>query len=128
MQFPNAIGMMVDILNGVDVESISNVTDSASLISGEEPAVVLDEKKVQMKSIAVEMMGYFTIGAICTGVHSGMFDSVGQVSLDTIIYPIFCDYLMHCLTRSIRYRLKENWSSTEEAIICYNNATTCIIL
>ena len=91
MQFPNAIGGMIDILNGVDVaaslvdvgSSIDSATaeDTAQVINMGDDAILLQQQKVQMKSIAVEMMGYFTIGAIGTALHSAMFDTVGQVSL-----------------------------------------------
>lgn len=73
MQFPNAIGSMIDILNG------ANAGDTVKLIEEVTASSVLDQK-TQMKSIAVEMMGYFTVGAVCTAIHSAMFDSVGQVS------------------------------------------------
>jgi len=88
MQFPNAIGGMIDILNGVDVaaslvdvgSSIDSATaeDTAQVINMGDDAILLQQQKVQMKSIAVEMMGYFTIGAIGTALHSAMFDTVGQ--------------------------------------------------
>ena len=81
MQFPNAIGSMIDILNGVDITAVKESIEAVQTIDGENPVMAVDKQKVQMKSIAVEMMGYFTVGAVCTAVHSAMFDSVGQVSL-----------------------------------------------
>lgn len=91
MQFPNAIGGMIDILNGVDVATLlvnvggvdvdsTTVGETAQAIMGND-ANSLQQQKMQMKSIAVEMMGYFTVGAIGTALHSAMFDTVGQVSL-----------------------------------------------
>ena len=84
MQFPNAIGSMIDILNGVDAATAVAVDaatqlDATKLVRGDAVSSVMDQK-TQMNSIAVEMMGYFTVGAICTAIHSAMFDSVGQVS------------------------------------------------
>lgn len=78
MQFPNAIGSMIDILNGVP--AVNESLESVQLIDGGGTVQAIDEQKAQMKSIAVEMMGYFTVGAVCTAVHSALFDSVGQVS------------------------------------------------
>ena len=89
MQFPNAIGGMIDILNGVDVATSlvnvggvdsTTVGETAQAIMGDDANLLL-QQKMQMKSIAVEMMGYFTVGAIGTALHSAMFDTVGQVSL-----------------------------------------------
>jgi hypothetical protein len=81
MQFPNAIGMMIDILNGVDVAAVTESgMESTQMVNGKDSALMLHEQKMQMKSIAVEMMGYFTVGAVCTAIHSAMFDSVGQAS------------------------------------------------
>lgn len=80
MQFPNAIASMIDILNGVDVAAATEILDGAQSIEDGESIDTIHVQKEQMKSIAVEMMGYFTVGAIGTAVHSAMFDSIGQVS------------------------------------------------
>jgi hypothetical protein len=81
MQFPNAIGSMIDILNGVDIAAGKDSLDTTHLIGDVESIDKMLVQKEEMKSIAAEMMGYFTVGAIGTAVHSAMFDSIGQVSL-----------------------------------------------
>jgi hypothetical protein len=99
MQFPNAIAMMIDILNGVGVEGVDVVVgavenapafvdfhaapgDAAQVTQMADGQLSMQhqQQKQQMKSIALQMVGYFTVGAVCTTIHSAMFDSVGQVS------------------------------------------------
>jgi len=86
MQFPNAIGQMIDILSGIPVDNGMNVfTDiDVNAVGGAEavgdiPSSPTETQKLeQMKLIALQMMGYFTIGAVATFSHSAMFDSIGQ--------------------------------------------------
>lgn len=80
MQFPNAIGSMIDILNGLDIAAGKESLDTTYLIGDVQSIDKMLVQKEEMKSIAAEMMGYFTVGAIGTAVHSAMFDSIGQVS------------------------------------------------
>ncbi|KAL7486947.1 hypothetical protein ACHAW6_015330 [Cyclotella cf. meneghiniana] len=97
MQFPNAIAMMIDILNGVGVDgvdlvvgAVENAPNVADIYAAADEAGQVTQvadgplsmqhqlQKQQMKSIALQMVGYFTVGAVCTTIHSAMFDSVGQ--------------------------------------------------
>ena len=91
MQFPNAIGQMIDILSGTPIGGISEgmdvmqgigeagSVDAAAKIAAElQNQVQPPQQLQQMHSIALQMMVYFTIGAVATFAHSAMFDSIGQ--------------------------------------------------
>lgn len=86
MQFPNAIGQMIDILSGIPVDTGMNVftnidvntVGGADSVGDISPSLTETQKLEQMKLIALQMMGYFTIGAVATFSHSAMFDSIGQ--------------------------------------------------
>jgi len=65
MQFPNAIGEVIDILNTSSSININNVDTQ-------------DTQQAQIQSIALQLTGYFTIGSIATFVHTSMFDITGQ--------------------------------------------------
>lgn len=100
MQFPNAIGQMIDILSsagdipiievGCDVsngiESISPIdfqsTEATPLENN--TAIPADDNKAspqlqqEMESIALRIGACFTVGALATFGHSAMFDTIGQ--------------------------------------------------
>ena len=65
MQFPNAIGEVIDILNTGSSININDVDTQ-------------DAQQAQIQSIALQLTGYFTIGSIATFVHTSMFDITGQ--------------------------------------------------
>jgi hypothetical protein len=69
------------ILDNANVTQLTNINDTTTVSS----TVQHEQQMRQMKGIALEMMGYFTIGAFCTAIHSAMFDSVGQVSYVHVI-------------------------------------------
>ena len=111
LQFPNAIGEMIDILSSgggvstmdsliVDGNNFSSdVTDMAKNIDGTAAATLdadinsssdsnttqlLEEqqqqqqKLTQIQSIALQMIGFFTIGSAATFYHTTSFDTIGQ--------------------------------------------------
>ena len=65
MQFPNAIGQVIDILNTGSSININDVDTQ-------------DTQQAQIQSIALQLTGYFTMGSIATFVHTSMFDMTGQ--------------------------------------------------
>lgn len=108
MQFPHAIGSMIDILSAANPEVVAAsmaeaggaaaaaadpalaadatlaiaadgaATTSAASATGLAAAAATPDKMVQMRSIALQMMGYFTLGSLATFCHTTLFDSVGQ--------------------------------------------------
>ncbi|KAL7461308.1 hypothetical protein ACHAXS_001729, partial [Conticribra weissflogii] len=78
MQFPNAIGQMIDILSGIPSDTGINVFTDVDIDAVGDASLTETQKLDQMKLIALQMMGYFTIGAVATFSHSAMFDSIGQ--------------------------------------------------
>ena len=65
MQFPNAIGEVIDILNTGSSIDINDIDTQ-------------DIQQAQIQSIALQLTGYFTMGSIATFVHTSMFDITGQ--------------------------------------------------
>ncbi|KAL7537047.1 hypothetical protein ACHAXR_007555 [Thalassiosira sp. AJA248-18] len=95
MQFPNAIGEMIDLLSGSSISMVDAGTAGAGLDSiipdyqsSSSSHIITDNSTAaettpqqleeQMQSIGFRMMSYFTIGAVATFVHSALFDSIGQ--------------------------------------------------
>eukprot|EP00986_Skeletonema_menzelii_P020188 scaffold30447_cov160-Skeletonema_menzelii.AAC.3 len=101
LQFPNAIGEMIDILSagggvgGISMDySLIGVGDNFSS-DGNEMTNIDDinvssdsttqlqeqqqqQKLTQIQSIALQMVGYFTIGSAATFYHTTSFDTIGQ--------------------------------------------------
>ena len=108
MQYPNAIGEIIDILSlssssisgssdsmisssinvvdsiasGMDSKDATNgggVIDDASSSSSSQSTILLSEQQQeQMRTITLQMLSYFGIGAIATFAHSALFDTIGQ--------------------------------------------------
>ena len=107
MQYPNAIGEMVDILSlssssisassdsmisssidvvdsiagGMDSKDATNgggVIDDASSSSSQSTMLLSEQQQEQMRTITLQMLSYFGIGAIATFAHSALFDTIGQ--------------------------------------------------
>ena len=107
MQYPNAIGEMVDILSlssssisgssdsmipssidvvdsiagGMDSKDATNgggVIDDASSSSSQSTILLSEQQQEQMRTITLQMLSYFGIGAIATFAHSALFDTIGQ--------------------------------------------------
>lgn len=105
LQFPNAIGEMIDILStGVTADSIvdgsnlisdmnemaSNTTNIDSNGSSDDSTITnqiqtftsttqLEQQKLdQIQSIALQMLGFFTVGSAATFYHSTSFETIGQ--------------------------------------------------
>ena len=93
MQYPNAIGEIIDILSAsniamLDVDTTASAATSSGIIEASSdisstPIVDTqpqqsDQLQHQMQSISLQMLSYFTIGAVATFIHSALFDSIGQ--------------------------------------------------
>lgn len=91
MQFPNAIGQMIDILSGIPVVDIGvgggdvattgiSASDGVHAQSTTKamPQIQHEQQLEQMNRIALQMISFFTIGAVGTFIHSALFDSIGQ--------------------------------------------------
>ena len=106
LQFPNAIGEMIDILSSagasgvgtattmdansllLDVNEMTNINDTTMLldttdINGNSDSTTqqLEEEQQklhQIQSIALQMIGFFTIGSAATFYHTTSFDTIGQ--------------------------------------------------
>ncbi len=102
LQFPNAIGQMIDILSAgggggaattmdgnllFDVTEMTHIDDTTTLLdttdingSSDSTTQLLEEqqKLQQIQSIALQMIGYFTIGSAATFYHTTSFDTIGQ--------------------------------------------------
>ena len=96
LQFPNAIGDMIDILSAAEVAIDSTIIDS-SLSSGmsdmpnsnnttpdningsSDSTTQLEQQKLdQIQSIALQMLSFFTVGSAATFYHSTSFETIGQ--------------------------------------------------
>lgn len=96
LQFPNAIGEMIDILSvAAPMDSIadSNLISNANEMTSSNNATIdningntdsdsttqLEQQKInQIQSIALQMLGFFTIGSAATFYHSTSFETIGQ--------------------------------------------------
>ena len=100
MQIPNAIGQIIDILSAsatvmIPVEDATlasncmmdagNVLDSLHPSSPTPTHSCMTPKQLkeqalqeEMESIGLQLMTYFTVGAVATFAHSALFDTVGQ--------------------------------------------------
>mmetsp|Transcript_8570 Transcript_8570/g.17285 ORF Transcript_8570/g.17285 Transcript_8570/m.17285 type:complete len:752 (-) Transcript_8570:250-2505(-) len=96
LQSPNAIGEMIDILStaGVAIDSTiidsslssemsdmpnSNITAPDNINVSSDTTTQLEQQKLdQIQSIALQMLGFFTVGSAATFYHSTSFETIGQ--------------------------------------------------
>eukprot|EP00984_Skeletonema_dohrnii_P015254 scaffold6547_cov141-Skeletonema_dohrnii-CCMP3373.AAC.7 len=97
LQFPNAIGEMIDILSAAGVAIDSTIIDSSlssemsdmpnnsnnttpdNINGSPDSTTQLEQQKLdQIQSIALQMLGFFTIGSAATFYHSTSFETIGQ--------------------------------------------------
>ncbi len=94
LQFPNAIGEMIDILSaatpmdsivdGTLIPGANEMTSSSNAtldkINDTSISTTLQEQQKinQIQSIALQMLGFFTIGSAATFYHSTSFETIGQ--------------------------------------------------
>ena len=93
LQFPNAIGDVIDILSasgGTIAESADTIVEnlvhdnktidgscSQTLTSIEMPPTE-QQQLDQIRSISIKMLGFFTVGSAATFYHSTSFETIGQ--------------------------------------------------
>lgn len=94
LQFPNAIGDVIDILSasgGTIAESadtiVENLVHDNKIIDGscsptlttiETPPPTEQQQLDQIRSISFKMLGFFTVGSVATFYHSTSFETIGQ--------------------------------------------------
>ena len=92
MQFPNAIGQMIDILSlpvvdagaaAIDASIDTHQTAIAISDGVEANAAAMDANtpqriEAEMQEIGLRMAAFFSVGAVATFGHSALFDSIGQ--------------------------------------------------
>ena len=96
LQFPNAIGDMIDILSAAgvaidstiidssmssemsDMPSSNNTTPDNINVSPDSTTQLEQQKLDQIQSIALQMLGFFTVGSAATFYHSTSFETIGQ--------------------------------------------------
>ena len=94
LQFPNAIGDVIDILSasgGTIAESadtiVENLVHDNKIIDGscsptlttiETPPPTEQQQLDQIRSISFKMLGFFTVGSAATFYHSTSFETIGQ--------------------------------------------------
>jgi ABC-type multidrug transport system fused ATPase/permease subunit len=79
LQFPNAIGEIIDILSsGVPIIDSIVDDDLISDMQSTTSAQLEQQKFDKIQSISLQMLGFFTVGSAATFYHSTSFETIGQ--------------------------------------------------